>query len=190
MQKKLFIVVNVDWFFLSHRKEIALEAMKKGFDVTIVTKDTGKKDEIKTLGLKYVNLPMSRSSKNLFKEFQTFLFLFHLYKKEKPDIVHHVGLKLILSGTVAAKFARTKSVLNAVSGLGIFFSPDNSSILRKMVLAILRFAHKQKRLAVIFQNDEDKTLFLDNAIIKENQAYKIKGSGIDLNIFNYVAEQD
>lgn len=26
---KLFIVVNVDWFFLSHRKDIALSAQKK-----------------------------------------------------------------------------------------------------------------------------------------------------------------
>lgn len=25
---KLFIVVNVDWFFLSHRKDIALSAQK------------------------------------------------------------------------------------------------------------------------------------------------------------------
>jgi hypothetical protein len=43
MSKKLFIIINVDWFFLSHRKEIALEAIKKGFDLTIVTKDAGKK---------------------------------------------------------------------------------------------------------------------------------------------------
>jgi hypothetical protein len=39
----LFLVVNVDWFFLSHCKEIALEAQKQGFEVTIVTKNTGKK---------------------------------------------------------------------------------------------------------------------------------------------------
>ena len=49
---KLFIIVNVDWFFLSHRKDIALSAQKNGYDVTIVTKDTGKKTDIKALGLK------------------------------------------------------------------------------------------------------------------------------------------
>lgn len=27
---KLFIVVNVDWFFLSHRKDVALAAQKAG----------------------------------------------------------------------------------------------------------------------------------------------------------------
>lgn len=49
-----------DWFFLSHRKEIALRARKAGYNVTIVTKDTGKKKEIEALGLKVIDLPMSR----------------------------------------------------------------------------------------------------------------------------------
>ena len=39
--KKLFIIVNVDWFFLSHRLPVALAAQKAGWDVTIVTADTG-----------------------------------------------------------------------------------------------------------------------------------------------------
>ena len=55
---KLFVVVNVDWFFLSHRKDIALEAQKAGYNVTIVTKDTGKKKDIEALGLQVIDLPM------------------------------------------------------------------------------------------------------------------------------------
>jgi hypothetical protein len=188
MPKKLFIVVNADWFFLSHRKEIAVEAQKRGFDVTIVTKDTGKRVEIESLGLKFIDLPMSRSGKNIFREIYVFLFLFRLYRKNKPDIVHHVGLKTILYGTLATKFAHVRGVVNAVSGLGTLFSTGKTSLLSKTVIHILRFAHRQKHLAVIFQNDEDKALFLDNALINENQAFFIKGSGIDLNIFSYVPE--
>lgn len=48
---KLFIVVNVDWFFLSHRKDIALSAQKNGYDVTVVTKDTGKETVYRGFGL-------------------------------------------------------------------------------------------------------------------------------------------
>jgi len=118
----LFIVVNVDTFFLSHRKEIAVEAQKRGFEVTIVAHDTGKRNEIESLGLKFIDLPNAKSLQNPFKEFAVFMFLFRLYKKYKPDIVHHVGLKLILYGTLAAIFAHIKAVVNAVSGLGIFFS--------------------------------------------------------------------
>jgi UDP-N-acetylglucosamine:LPS N-acetylglucosamine transferase len=122
MNKKLFIIVNIDSFFLSHRKEIAIMAQKDGFEVAIVTHDTGKKIEIESLGLHFIDLPNPKSIQSLFKEVKIFIFLFSLYKKQKPDIVHHVGLKLILYGTIAAQFAGVRNIVNAISGLGIFFS--------------------------------------------------------------------
>jgi len=122
MPKNLFIVVNLDSFLLSHRKEIALAAKQHGFKVTIIAHDTGKRGEIEALGFRFINLPNVKSMKNIFKEFRILLFLFLLYKESKPDIVHHIGLKLILYGTTVAKFAGTKNIVNAVSGLGILFS--------------------------------------------------------------------
>lgn len=95
---KLFIVVNVDWFFLSHRKDIAIAAKKQGYDVTIVTKDTGKRTDIERLGFRFIDLPMNRSGQNIKEELHTCWFLYRLYKEEKPDVVHHVGLKTILWG--------------------------------------------------------------------------------------------
>jgi hypothetical protein len=122
MHKKLFIIVNVDSFFLSHRRDIAIAAQQNNFDVTIVANNTGKSEEIEALGLKFIDLPNAKSMQNIFKEFGIFMFLFSLYRKQKPDIVHHVGLKLILYGTIAARLAGIKNVVNAISGLGIFFS--------------------------------------------------------------------
>lgn len=187
---KLFIVVNVDWFFLSHRKDIALSAQKKGYEVTVVTKDTGKKSTIEALGLKVIDLPMNRSGQNIIEELYTCWFLYRLYRREKPDIVHHVGLKTILWGTLAAKLAKVHGVVNAVSGLGIFFSEENTSLVSKLLPRVLRFSHHRKNLAVIFQNEEDKGLFLKNRIIKEEQAFMIKGSGVDLNQYCYTPEQE
>ena len=77
--KKLFIVVNVDWFFLSHRLPVALAAKRAGWDVTIVTADTGKLKDIEAKGLKVINLPMSRSGKNL-----TLPFLLKKKLQERP----------------------------------------------------------------------------------------------------------
>ena len=50
---KLFIVVNVDWFFLSHRLPVAIGAQKSGWDVTIVTADTGKLKDIEPKWYEY-----------------------------------------------------------------------------------------------------------------------------------------
>ena len=188
MNKKLFIVVNVDWFFLSHRKDVALAAKEAGWDVTIVTADTGKLKDVEALGLKVINLPMSRSGMNIVEELKTLNWLRKLYKREKPDVVHHVGMKTILWGTLAAKFRRVHGVVNAISGLGGFFAEDNKGILAKVMPIVLRFSHARKNLLCIFQNDDDWGLYVKHGIIKHEQGRFIKGSGVDLNLFCYTPE--
>ena len=187
-REKLFIVVNVDWFFLSHRLPVALAAQKAGWDVTIVTADTGQLKDIEAAGLRTIDLPMSRSGMNIFEELKTLNFLRKLYAKEKPDVIHHVGMKTILWGTLAAKFAGAKAVVNAVSGLGGFFAEENKSLLAKVMPKILAFSHSGMKLLVIFQNHEDEAMYMKRGIIKGEQARFIKGSGVDLNEFRYTPE--
>ena len=74
--------------------------------------------------------------------------------------------------------------------MGIFFSEENQSLLSKILPKVLRFSHYRDRLTVIFQNDEDKSLFLNNRIIREDQAAMIKGSGVDLQQFCYSPEPE
>lgn len=186
--KKLFIVVNVDWFFLSHRKEVALAAQRAGWDVTIIAADTGKRKDIEALGLKTINLPMSRSGMNIFEELRALLFLYRLYRRERPEVVHHVGMKTILWGTLAARISKVNGVVNAISGLGGFFAEDNKGLMAKMMPAVLRFSHRRNRLLCIFQNDEDNALYVKHGIIKESQARHIKGSGVNLDEFCYTPE--
>lgn len=185
---KLFIVVNVDWFLISHRMVIAMAAQKAGWDVTVITADTGRLKEIEAVGLKTINLPMSRSGKNILQELTTFGFLYKLYRREKPDVVHHVGIKTILWGTLAAKFAKVHGVVNAVSGLGGFFAEKNQSMMAKLLPIVLRYSHHRNNLNVIFQNIEDKQLFLEHRIIQEAQARYIKGSGVNLKEYCYTPE--
>ena len=188
--KKLFIIVNVDWFFLSHRKDVTIAAQLAGWDVTVVTADTGKLKDIEAIGLKTIDLPMSRSGMNLQEELGTLNFLSKLYKRERPDVVHHVGMKTILWGTLAAKFAKVHGVVNAVSGLGGFFAEDNKSMLAKVMPKVLKFSHNRKNLLVIFQNHEDEAMYVKKGIIKIEQARFIKGSGVDLDTFCYTQEPD
>lgn len=199
---KLFIVVNVDWFFLSHRKDIALRAQSAGWDVTVVTADTGKLKDIEAIGLKAINLPMSRSGMNIMEELKTLIWLRKLYKREKPDVVHHVGMKTILWGTLAAKFSDVNGVVNAISGLGGFFAEDNKGLMAKLMPMVLKFSHSgfrkgqkgaddyKDQLLCIFQNDDDWGLYVKHGIIKHEQGRFIKGSGVDMSKFNYTPEPE
>lgn len=188
--KKLLMIVNEDRFFLSHRKEIAIAALQTGWDVTIVCKDTGRLREVEDLGLKVIELPINPTGMNLRQELRTFWFLYNLYTKNKDVVVHHVGLKDILWGGLAAKLAGVRGVVNAVSGLGAVFSGGKMGMTAKGILAVMRFANRRKRLKVIFQNQEDKNLFLQHRVITEDQIEFIKGSGVDLNEFKYVPEPE
>ena len=187
---KLLIIVNEDRFFLSHRKEIAEAAQEAGWDVTVVCKDTGRRQEVEAMGLKVLELPINPTGENLIQELRTWWFLYNLYLKNRDAVVHHVGLKNILWGGLAAKLARVHAVVNAVSGLGAIFSGDKMGMTARGILAVMRFSNKRKHVKVIFQNQEDKSLFLRHRVIEDSQAEFIKGSGVDLNDFRYVPEPD
>lgn len=187
---KLLMIVNEDRFFLSHRKDIAVAAQKTGWNVTIVCKDTGQRSDVESLGLKMIDLPINPTGTNIIQELKTCWFLYLLYRKNKDAVVHHVGLKNILWGGLAAKLAHVRSVVNAVSGLGVIFSGEKMRLMAKGILEILKFSHRRKGLKVIFQNREDKELFLQHGIVEENQCEFIKGSGVDLNVFKYAQEHD
>lgn len=190
MSRKLLLVVNEDRFFLSHRKQIALTAQSEGFDVRVVCKDTGQRNVVESLGVPMIELPINPTGMNIKEEIKTFRFLYNLYKQENPEIVHHVGLKNILWGSLAAKFARVNAVVNAVSGLGVLFSGSEPSFTAKSVLNVMRFANRGMRVAEIFQNSDDRRLFLERHVVQPDQCEFIKGSGVDLNKFSYTPDPD
>lgn len=188
--KKLFIIVNEDRFFLSHRVPIAIEAKKRGYEITIVSKDTGRINEIKALGLRHICLPIDPTGMNPKGEIKTFIFLYQLYRKERPDIVHHVGLKSILWGGLAAKILNINGVVNAVCGLGGIFNGDSPSLLARCVLKIMRYANHRNNIKVIFQNHEDERILKSMNVVNDSQIEFTHGSGIDLTDFSYEPERN
>jgi glycosyltransferase involved in cell wall biosynthesis len=188
-KKKLFLVVNVDWFFLSHRLPIALEAKRRGYEVTIFTIDTGRKSEIESHGLRCISLPTSRAGVNVLKELKVVALLWQFYKNEKPDIIHHVALKPVIYGSIVCRFLSKNNVVNAFSGMGFLFSnPEKRSITRKILLFLFKIAFKNPNLKFIFQNEDDLNLVVGSGVVENQQCYIIKGSGVDLKEFSYSEE--
>lgn len=191
MQKKLFIVVNQDWFFLSHRLPIGVEAKKAGYDVTIVSEDTGVSYKIKDAGLKTIDLPINKAGTNIKDEIKTLFFLYKLFKQEKPDIVHLVGLKTMLWGSLACRMAGVKAMVSAVCGLGVLFDEKHAeSFMTRSILKVLRMTHNKDRVKVIFQNNDDKAIFMNAKIMRESQCAFTNGSGINLENYDYTPESD
>lgn len=183
LQKSLLLIVNEDRFFLSHRTLIAQEATNNGWEVTIVTKNTGFRKEIEGLGYKYIELPINPTGMNFKEELKTYRFLYKLFKNNQNSIIHLVGLKNMLWGGLAARAAKSKGVLYAVSGLGTLFGENKSPLISGSIQYLLKIGMRRKNVAVIFQNHEDELLFKESGITNKCFRFFIKGSGVDLKKF-------
>lgn len=183
---KLFYVFSIDYQLVSHRRDVVMAALKEGYDVTVVAENTGYREEIEKLGARFIDLPINRVGKNPFEELKTLRFLYRLYKKEKPDIVHHVSMKVVLWGGLAAKLAKVPGIVNAINGLGVFFeSGEVDTLIKRIFVEIVRFSHWRKNVLTIFQNNEDCEFFVNRRLIKQDQTRRINGSGVNLDDFAF-----
>lgn len=124
MKKKLLIVVSGAKFFLSHRLTLAKAAQEAGYEVHVATPPSELNDTITANGLIHHCISMDRGGLNPYRDVISIFSLYNLYKRIKPDIVHHVTIKPILYGGMAARLARVPAVVNAISGLGYLFIGD------------------------------------------------------------------
>lgn len=187
MSKKLLFVAGIDWFFLSHRLPIALEAIKQGYEVHIATAISDKYDVMVKHGLIVHPLPLKRGSMNPLTELKTFFSICQIFCKIRPDIAHLVTIKPVLYGGIAARFTPVKSVVAAVPGLGfVFLAKGVKAQIRRWIVAALYFlALRQKKVKVIFQNQDDKKRILEITGFPENKTTLIRGSGVDLSLYSY-----
>ena len=104
MNKKLLFNITEDWFFCSHFLERALAAKEEGYSIFVLCKENNKKNIIESYGINFYNIPFNRKSINPIYELYILLRIIYLYKKIKPDLVHHVAAKPIIYGSIAEKF--------------------------------------------------------------------------------------
>src|SRR5699024_4862097 len=115
---------------------------------------------------------------NPFTELATVLKLVRLFRNLKPDLVHLVTIKPVLYGGIAARIAGVNAVVSAVSGLGtVFLASSRAAKARRWLIRRLYMAaFKQKRLAVIFQNPDDRSTLVNLAGLNPSDTRMIRGS--------------
>lgn len=187
---KILYIVNEPWFFLSHRLPVALAAKKEGYTVHVATRDGQTVKEITDMGFMHHKIPLSRSGSSLVSEATSLLAIWQLLTQVKPDVLHLVTIKPVVYGGIASRFTPVKKVVAAVSGLGTLFLAEGAKaqLKRKLGVGLYRFALRSKKTTVIFQNPDDKQMFLDLKAVKPEQTVLIRGSGVDLSTFSFSPE--
>ena len=183
--KKILFVVNVDWFFESHRLEIAKRAISEGYEVHLACKNTGRFKCFESLGLVMHHLELGRSNTDIVHNLKNLLKLYLVIKKINPNICHFITIKpLIFGGMIALFNSKYKSVYS-VTGLGSSFL---SGVLHERVRAYIiskfySYTFKKKNSVGIFQNKSDLDYIFPNYENNFKSFKLIYGSGVDLKLF-------
>lgn len=182
---KILFVVNDGPFFLSHRLALAEAARKAGYEVHVATPQDGGAVRIREHGFPFHPIPIIRGGTHPAQEVRSFVALWRLYRRLRPDLVHHVTIKPVLYGGIAARLARVPATVYAVTGLGYLFVTRSAkaAALRAVVKAIYRLALRHRRSRVIFQNPDDLAFFRDQRLVRPGQPALIRGSGVDTAVF-------
>ena len=186
-KKKLLFIVNTDWFFVSHRLPIAIEAINQGYEVHLATDVSNKSKILNKNGINVHPLKLHRSNSNIASLILEFKEIFSTIRMIRPDILHLVTIKPVLLGGIASRLVHVPALVYAVSGLGfVFLDKGFTAFIRRKIIFILyriSFSHFNKR--VIFQNKDDQTILSKLCRLTPKETCLIKGSGIDLSTFSY-----
>lgn len=183
---KLLYVVTEDWYFVSHRLSLAVAAQKAGFDVAVATRVGEHRKGIQDAGIRLISINLSRRHGNPLREL---VGLMRLYFRERPDVVHHVALKPIVYGTLAAWFARVPFQVNSVAGLGWLFTSDRGMmrLMRPAVQWTLAWLLNAQGSLTIVQNPDDRALLV-HADLPATRLRLIRGVGVDTTLFYPASE--
>lgn len=192
-RRTLLYFVNVDWFFISHRLPIALKALQQGFHVVIACHFTTHREQLESMGFETYEIPFSRSGVGLLSEMKTLLKVRQVISLTRPNIIHSITIKpVIYSGLMRKTLFRKSAMVSAISGLGyVFTSPTLHARLIKLTVSLLyKISLSGKRKIVIFQNTSDENILSNIVGLTRDDKVLIKGSGADLNVYNYKPEMD
>ena len=183
---KLIYLVTEDWYFFSHRLPMARAAQRAGYEVAVITNVDKHLMAIESAGIRVIPMRFNRRSLNPFRALADICRLIGIYRAEKPAVVHHIAMKPVLYGAIAAMVTGVPRVINAFAGLGYVFSADSGLALglRRVLTPCFRFLLKRPGSVLLLQNADDRALLDSCGLTPPGDAtVLIRGSGVDMDAY-------
>lgn len=182
---RLLFVVNRSRWFLTHRLPIAERARDEGFEVHVAAPPSEFTDALVQRGFHWHPIRLRRGGRNPFAELRTLSDLIALYGRLRPAIVHHVTMKPVLYGTMAARITGVPAVVNAMTGLGHLFlsTAPIDRLLRRLVGFGFRIAVRHPNMRVLVQNPDDLDLLVTSGWLRRRETL-LMASGVDTDVFH------
>jgi glycosyltransferase involved in cell wall biosynthesis len=162
------------------RSGVAVHAAAPG-----ISGDVRTRSALVEMRCKYHDVPIARTGLNPFKDISSLVALMRLMYRERPS--HFLGytIKPVIYGLIAARIAGVEHRTALVTGLGYAFSTDARGArgaLQRMIRLLYKLALGCST-RVVFQNPDDRELFIKLGLTDRNRTALINGSGVPLDEF-------
>lgn len=160
--------------------------MDAGHEVLVVVPHGPYIDHLSKIGCRVIVAPLTRKSINPIIEVFFLYWLFRLFRREKPDIVHNFTLKCVLWGSLAALAVRVPTRVNELTGLGFVFTSSSvkAKTIRSMVYVLFRIALKGRDNHLLTLNVDDHNRFKSLKWLHPCKVHLVLGAGINCSRFH------
>jgi len=158
-----------------------MRALKeKGFDVYAVAPYDQFSENLKREFRYYELRNLDRKGTNPLQDLRLLVEYLRIYRKIKPNLVINFTIKPNIYSSIACGFLGIKCI-SVVTGLGYVYLKGGILQILTNLLYKLALSFNKK---VVFQNEEDRSIFINKKLISTNKSVLIKSSGVNVDYFS------
>lgn len=179
MNRKIVISVNTAWNVCNFRAGLVRALVEHGYEVLVMARSDDYASRLAELGCRFKLLSMDANGSSPSRDLALLVKYRRVLQSVRPLVYLGYTVKPNVYGSIAAN-GLAIPVVNNIAGLGATFI--NRSLLTCVVKRLYRYSLRRSS-RVFFQNADDRKLFLDAGLAREQVADVLPGSGIDLRHF-------
>jgi glycosyltransferase involved in cell wall biosynthesis len=184
--KKIIIIGASPRSLVNFRGELIKSFVCKGLSVVALAGGVTDDEScaIESLGARYIDVPVNRTSTNPFTDLNTMRFFEKVFAEEKPDHVIAYTIKPVIWGGLAVKKFPNIRFTALITGLGYAFEGQGfkRGLLRFIASRLYKSALDRAN-KVVFQNHDDLNYFIERNLVVVEKTNVVSGSGVPLDDF-------
>jgi glycosyltransferase involved in cell wall biosynthesis len=186
LKKKVLVIGAEPSSLYNFRGELIKLIASNGHEVIAMASSASPQNviEISNLGARYIDYHVERNGLNPLNDIKSLIKLWGVFKLEKPDVILSYTIKPVIWGGLASRFSGVKNFYALVTGLGFAF--QKGGLLKNVLIVAVKVLYRsalKKSKGVIFQNEDNQQVFIDNTLVVCNRCSLVNGSGVDLSHF-------
>lgn len=180
--KKIVILSNTVGVVYKFKLELLKELKKMNYSVYLLAHNENEDsylNEIKKIGINFINIKIDRRGKNIFKDINLFIEYIKFIIKINPEYIYTFTIKPNIYGGIISRILNKKYIVT-ITGLGTIFQKKN--LVQILTKYIYKYSLKKSK-KIFFENNENKIFFIEQGIINSNQGTVLPGSGVNIKRF-------